>query len=65
MRMRRSFPCPRPQRPEDTRRIVIAEFPDVDSAERCHRSQAYQEIIEYRKGCATFESILVDGVRTA
>jgi uncharacterized protein (DUF1330 family) len=51
--------------PEETRRVVIAEFPDFDSAERCYRSQAYQAIIEYRKGCATFEFILVDGVAAA
>lgn len=51
--------------PGETRRIVIAEFPDVDRAERCYRSQAYQGIIEYRKGGATFEFLLVDGKPTA
>ncbi len=48
--------------PAETRRVVIAEFADFDSAERCYRSPEYQAIIAYRKGCATFEFILVDGV---
>jgi uncharacterized protein (DUF1330 family) len=30
-----------------------------------YRSQAYQAIIAYRKDCATFEFILVDGVPAA
>ena len=48
--------------PAETRRVVIAEFADFDSAERCYRSPEYQAIIAYRKDCATFEFILVDGV---
>ena len=41
--------------PAETRRVVIAEFADFDSAERCYRSPEYQAIIAYRMGCATFE----------
>jgi uncharacterized protein (DUF1330 family) len=48
--------------PEETRRIVIAEFPDFESAERCYRSPDYQAIIPHREGNATFEFILTDGV---
>jgi uncharacterized protein (DUF1330 family) len=48
--------------PEETRRLVIAEFQDFATAEACYRSPEYQAIIGYRKDCATFEFILVDGV---
>ncbi|WP_408902978.1 DUF1330 domain-containing protein [Methylobacterium radiotolerans] len=47
--------------PPETRRIVIAEFPDFASAERCYRSAAYQAIIPHRRDCADFDFILVDG----
>jgi uncharacterized protein (DUF1330 family) len=42
--------------------IVIAEFPDFDSAERCYRSEAYQALIPLRESCATLDFTLVDGV---
>ena len=48
--------------PEEKRRIVVAKFPDLATAEACYRSAAYQDIIKYREGCATFEFILVEGV---
>ena len=48
--------------PEEKRRVVIAEFKDLATAEACYRSSEYQDIIRYRKDCATFEFILVDGV---
>lgn len=48
--------------PAETRRVVGAEFADFETAERCYRSPEYQEIIAYRRGCATFEFILVDGM---
>jgi|GEM_PF-67938 len=48
--------------PEETRRIVIAQFPDFATAERCYRSDDYQSIIAHRAQCASFEFILVDGV---
>ncbi|GAB7544048.1 DUF1330 domain-containing protein [Cupriavidus sp. 8B] len=47
--------------PQENRRIVVAEFPDFESAERCYRSAAYQAIISFRSNCAIFEFILVDG----
>lgn len=47
---------------EETRRVVIAEFANFATAEACYRSSDYQAIIAYRKYCATFEFILVDGV---
>ena len=48
--------------PEEIRRVVIAEFPDFDTAERCYRSAQYQAIIGHRAGNSTFEFTLVDGV---
>lgn len=51
--------------PEETRRVVIAEFPDVASAKACCRSPDCQALIPLRAGCATFEFILVDGVPPA
>lgn len=50
--------------PEETRRMVIAQFPDFESAERCYRSPEYQAIIGHRQGNSTFEFVLVDGVPT-
>ncbi|MBS0243326.1 MAG: DUF1330 domain-containing protein [Proteobacteria bacterium] len=50
--------------PEEWRRIVIAEFPDFETAEACYRSPDYQSIIRFRTGCASFEFILVDGIST-
>lgn len=51
--------------PEETRRVVIAEFDDFETAERCYRSPEYQAIVAHRRDCATFEFILVDGVGPA
>jgi uncharacterized protein (DUF1330 family) len=48
--------------PQEDRRIVIAEFPDFDSAKRCYYSDAYQAIIPLRTSCSTVEFILVDGL---
>lgn len=48
--------------PEETRRVVIAAFPDLATAEACYRSAEYQDIIRYRRDCATFEFILLDGI---
>lgn len=46
----------------DRPHIVIAEFPDFESAERCYYSEAYQALIPLRSGCATLEFSLIDGV---
>lgn len=46
----------------DRPHVVIAEFPDFDSAERCYRSEEYQAILPLRDGCAELEFVLVDGV---
>jgi len=51
--------------PEETRRVVIAEFPDFATAEACYRSADYQALIPLRADAATFEFILVDGTSPA
>jgi uncharacterized protein (DUF1330 family) len=51
--------------PDETSRVVIAEFPDFETAERCYRSEAYQAIVSHRPDCARFEFILVDGVQAS
>lgn len=50
--------------PAATRRIVIAELPDFESAERCYRSEVYPSIVRHRTGDSSFEFILTDGVPT-
>jgi uncharacterized protein (DUF1330 family) len=51
--------------PDDRPHIVIAEFPDFASAERCYRSEAYQALIPPRSSCAWLEFTLIDGVTTS
>jgi uncharacterized protein (DUF1330 family) len=48
--------------PEETRRIVIIEFPSLDSAKRFYVSDEYTNAIALRKDVAEFELIAVDGV---
>jgi uncharacterized protein (DUF1330 family) len=48
--------------PDDRPHVVIAEFPDFESAERCYRSEAYQALIPLRSAHATLEFTLIDGV---
>lgn len=48
--------------PDDRPHVVIAEFPDFESAERCYRSEVYQALIPLRSGHATLEFTLIDGV---
>lgn len=47
--------------PEETRRIVIIEFPSLDDAKRFYHSDEYTNAIELRKGIATAEIIAVNG----
>jgi uncharacterized protein (DUF1330 family) len=48
--------------PEETRRIVIIEFPTLDNAKKFYYSDEYSNAIQLRKGVANFELIAVDGV---
>ena len=47
--------------PEETRRIVIIEFP-LDNARKFYYSDEYTSAIKLRKDIAEFELIAVDGV---
>ena len=48
--------------PGENRRIVMIEFPSLDSAKEFYFSDEYTKAIELRKGKAEFEIIAVDGV---
>ncbi len=49
--------------PQETRRIVILEFPTLDDAQAFYHSPEYAEARELRNGIAVAEFIAVDGVR--
>ncbi len=48
--------------PQETRRIVVIEFPSLELAEECYRSPEYQQLRQLRIGAATGEIIAVAGV---
>jgi uncharacterized protein (DUF1330 family) len=48
--------------PEEKRRIVLVEFPDVEQARACFESPQYAEAKAAREGAAEMEMIVVDGV---
>ena len=47
---------------EETRRIVIIEFPNLETAKKFYYSDEYSSAIELRKDEANFELIAIDGV---
>jgi len=47
---------------EETRRIVMIEFPDSALAEAFYRSPEYADARKLREGIGYFESVVVDGV---
>ena len=42
-------------------RIVVSEFPDVETAKRFYNSAEYQEARKHRLGAADFHMIVVEG----
>ena len=48
--------------PEETRRIVLIEFPSLSDAEAFYRSHEYAEARKLREGVAVAEFIAVDGI---
>lgn len=48
--------------PEETRRIVIIEFPSMEKAKEWYNSLEYQEAKKLREGAAIGEIILIDGM---
>jgi uncharacterized protein (DUF1330 family) len=47
---------------EPTEGVVIAEFPDFDSAKAWYDSPAYREVRVHRQKGARYRGLLVDGV---
>jgi uncharacterized protein (DUF1330 family) len=48
--------------PEETRRIVLIEFPSLSDAEGFYHSHEYAEARKLREGVAVAEFIAVDGI---
>jgi uncharacterized protein (DUF1330 family) len=46
----------------DTRRIIVIEFPDVESARGWYESEDYAPLKALRRGASVTNLILVDGV---
>ena len=43
-------------------RLVLVEFPDLETAKRFYASEEYQRLIEVRKGAAKLEMVAVEGL---
>lgn len=48
--------------PEETRRIVLIEFPSLSDAKAFYHSPEYTEVRKLREGIAVGEFVAVDGV---
>ena len=48
--------------PQETRRVVILEFPSLEKAGRWYNSDEYQAAKKVRAGAAKAEFIVIDGV---
>ncbi|ATW26710.1 DUF1330 domain-containing protein [Candidatus Formimonas warabiya] len=48
--------------PEETRRIVILEFPTMERAKEWYNSEEYQEAKKLREGAAIGEIIAIEGI---
>jgi uncharacterized protein (DUF1330 family) len=46
---------------DETRRVVIVEFPSLEQAKAFYHSRDYQEAITYRKNAATMQLVVVEG----
>ena len=47
--------------PEETRRLVVLEFPDMDSAKEFYDSEKYRHARDVRAGAADFQMVVVQG----
>lgn len=41
-------------------RNVVARFPDIETAEKCYRSDVYQEALSHARGASERELIIVE-----
>ncbi len=48
--------------PEETRRVVLVEFPSLDRAKEFYNSAEYKEAMKLREGAANISLIVIDGV---
>lgn len=48
--------------PEETRRIVIIEFPSLDDAKIFYHSDEYKNAVDLRTNVATAEIVAVNGI---
>ncbi len=48
--------------PEETRRVIIVEFPTLEKAKEFYNSQDYRDAKKLREGAATAQFIAIDGV---
>ena len=46
----------------DRARNVLAEFPDLEAAETCYRSPAYQAALTHAKDAAERDLVIVEGL---
>ncbi len=44
-------------------RIVVSEFPDVETAKKFYNSPEYQEARKHRLGAADFHMVIVEGAQ--
>lgn len=47
--------------PEEDRRLVVLEFPDMDSAKAFYDSEKYRHARDVRAGAAEFHMVAVEG----
>ena len=45
----------------ETRRVVVVEFPDLESAKAAYNSDAYTHARSVREGAANMQMVVVDG----
>jgi uncharacterized protein (DUF1330 family) len=50
---------------KDRARNVLAQFPDLATAEACYRSEAYQAALALARGAAERDLVIVEGVAEA
>lgn len=48
--------------PEENRRLVVMEFPDMESAQTFYHSPEYTQAKKLRESIAEFECVVVQGV---
>ncbi len=47
--------------PEETRRLVVVEFPSLEQAKACYHSAQYQAAKAEREGAADMQMVVVEG----